>query len=69
MPGKYEQIPRWPWNSCRQVKFDYQLHREIVKKKKRQLKYMMEAWYEKEFSNMSNGEMRDNTLPESHPAS
>lgn len=29
----------------------------------------MEAWYEKEFSNMSNGEMRDNTLPESHPAS
>ena len=30
---------------------------------------MMEAWYEKEFSNMANGEMRDNTLPESHPAS
>lgn len=29
---------------------------------------MMEAWYDKEFSNMANGEMRDST-PESHPAS
>lgn len=66
MPGKYEQIPRWAWNSCRQVKFGNQLHREIVKKK--QLKQMMEAWYDKEFSNMANGEMRDST-PESHPAS
>lgn len=30
---------------------------------------MTKAWCEKEFSNMADGEMRDNTLPESHPAS